>query len=279
MNSKFSAINSYARMSVMSLMFVVGVTYVANGQDDGGIVQQRAIVVNSSDDLNGETNIMTFEMSDSDGSVFLSDGLDGNFDFSMGATGNSFSMLNNVSVQKDLQLVDEQLDQIKQINKDFGAKIKEQMDLMKDENGNFNFQMGSDFGELIQDLRQQQQDQISSILLPNQQKRLEQVSRQMRMKQLGTAKSLTGKLAQELGMSDEQQKRLRERSKELKLELEEQIAELRAKAKEQLLDELTSEQRDKLKDLLGDEFVQKKEDRKRRFPMLRRGKNSSRGDF
>ena len=247
---------------------------------DPGVVQQRAVVVRASDGMDGNTEVMAFEMSDNDSSMFFADSFDGAFDFSMGAPGNSFSMLNNPSVQKDLQLVDEQLNQIKEINKEFGEKIKEQMETMKDENGNFNFNTGADFGQLIGDLRQQQQDQISSILLPNQQKRLQQVSRQMSMQRRGTSKALTGKLAEELGITAEQRKRIQAKSKELKKDLEEKIAELKANAKKQLLNELTAGQKEKLKELLGDEFVQKKEDRASRFRMMHSGSNSAKsGDF
>ena len=250
---------------------------LAIGQDPS--IQEQSIVVTATDDMEGGTSVMAFEMSDSDGAFFLGDALDGNLDFSMGHSANNFSMLNNPSVQQDLQLVDEQIDQIKQINKDFASKIKEQMGSMKDENGNYDFQVGANLGELIRDLQQQQQDQIASILLPNQQKRLEQVARQIQMKRMGTAKAITGKLAKELGITAEQKKNLRAKSKELKKELEEKMAELRAKAKQQLLEELTTEQKERLTDLLGEDFVQKKKDRNQRFRMIRPGSSRDSGDF
>ena len=239
-----------------------------------GVVQQRSIIV-SADDSGGSTEVMAFEMSDSDGAMMLPH-IMGDMDFSMGMSGNQFSMLNNASVQKDLQLVDDQVDQIKQINKDFGEKIKSKMDAMKDDDGNFNFQMGSDFGEMIRDLKQQQQDQISGILLPNQQKRLDQVARQIRMKRMGTSKALAGKLAEELGITPDQKQKIKERSKELQKEMQEKIAELRANAKNSLLQELTKDQRNKLEEMLGDEYVEKKEDSKRRFRFRR---NETRQDF
>lgn len=270
------------RQNLIALLILVTGTSYVMCQDDNGVVQQQqqAIVVRAADDVDGETSIMAFEMSDVDGSFFLADSFDTSFGLGLGANANQFSMLNNANVQQDLQLVDEQLEQIQQINEEFGQKIKEQMDLMKDENGNFNFQVGSDFRDLMRDLRQQQQDQISAILLPNQQKRLQQVARQMRMKQLGTEKSLTGKLAEELGISAEQKKRIRNKSQELTRRLEEQIAELRAKAKKELLNELTAEQRDKLTELIGDEFIEKRDENQRRFRMIRPGADDSNsGDF
>lgn len=265
-----------ASICLFPVLFVPA--YAQETQEE--IVEQQAIVVTASDDGNGTSSIMSFEVSDANGSMILADSFDGNFDFSMGAAGNNFSMLNNTSVQQDLQLVDEQLDQIKQINKEFGEKIKDQMESLKDENGSFNFQNGPDLGQLIRDLKQQQQDQISSILLPEQQKRLDQVSRQMRIKQLGTAKALSGKIAKELGITSDQKKNLRTKAKELKKELDEKMAELRAKAKKELLNELTAEQREKLTDLLGDEFVQQPDEGRNKFRrLLRQDTDQKSGDF
>ena len=246
-----------------SLGLLLATVTAVTGQNDSGIIEQRAIVVEASDDGEGGSSIMTFEMSGSDGPMVLADSLNNAFDFSMGTAPSNLSILNNSSVQDDLQLVDEQIEQINEINREFGQKIKEQMGLMKDENGNFNFQPGVDFAGLVRDLKQQQQDQITNILLPNQQKRLEQVARQMRVEKLGTSKALAGKLAEELGISDEQKKKIRDTSKELKQELDEKIAKLRAKAKEQLLDELTPQQKEKLEELMGEEFIQKKPQRRK----------------
>ena len=264
---------------VFTSILVLGSISNTTAQDEDTFVEQQAIVVSAGEDGEGMTNIMAFEMSDSSGHMILSDSLDSAFGAPMGSSSSKFSMLNNSSVQQDLQLVDEQLDQIKQINEDFGKKIKEQMELLKDENGNFNFQSGAGLGDLIRELKQEQQNQISSILLPEQQKRLEQVSRQMLMKQMGTSKALSGRLAEELGITKEQNKKIRAKAKELKKQLEEKIAELRATAKEELLEELTSKQKEKLKDLLGDEFVQQKDSKRQRFRMLGRGLDNKSGDF
>ena len=241
-------------------------------QDEAGaVVEQRAIVVSANDSGQG-AEIMAFEMSGAEGMPHVLNDMS----FAMGMDNNQFSMLNNVSVQKDLQLVDDQIKEIKEINDDFGKKIREKIEEMKDENGNFNLNGGLDFGQMIRDLKQQQQDQVSSILLPNQQKRLEQVARQIRMKQMGTSKALNGKLAEELGITPEQKQKLTERSQELTKEIQEKIAELRKNAKQKLLAELTSDQRKKLEELLGDEYVEKKEDDKRRF---RFNRGETRKDF
>ena len=231
-------------------------------QDEEGMEEQSAIIVSATEDGDGtgaETRVMAFNTGDMEGGpMFFADSSGGSFEFSAGFAGDSFSMLNNPSVQKDLQLVDEQMKQIKEINREFGEKIKARMDELKDDrNGSV---QSAGLGQLIEELKQQQQEQIQSILLPNQQQRLDQVARQMKLKHMGTAKTLTSHLAKELELTEEQQTRIESRSKELQQEITAKMAELKAKAKEQLLSELTRDQRKKLEELVGDEFVEKEED-------------------
>ena len=66
---------------------------------------------------------------------------------------------------------------------------------------------------------------------------------------MGTSKALTSQLAEELGLTSDQQKRIKTRSKELQKELEAKIAELRANAKKDLLGELSKDQRKKLEEV------------------------------
>ena len=94
----------------------------------------------------------------------------------------------------------------------------------------------------------------------------------MQMKNRGTAGTLTGKLAEELGITGDQKKRIQERQKELQKQLQEKIEKLKADTREELLQELNSEQRAKLKKLVGDKYQAQDEDRKkRRFSFPRRG--------
>ncbi|MEM9410845.1 MAG: hypothetical protein AAGA30_07005, partial [Planctomycetota bacterium] len=236
--------------------------------------ESSAIIVSSTADENGitGTNVLALDASElGDTPMFFSSGaFGGDAAFSFDMSGSSFSLLNNPSVQKDLQLVDEQMDQINAINKEFSEKIKEKIEAMKGEDGGFRFNTDAGFGDLIGDLRNQQQEQIESILLPNQQNRLQQVSRQMKLKRMGSERGLTQVLAEELEITDEQKERIKTKSEELQKELETKIAELKNNAKKELMQELTQEQRNKLEDLLGDDFVTKEEDSKNRFPGIRR---------
>ncbi len=253
------------------LMLAVGFTSSLVAQEQETFQESSAIVVASSADGDGPlgATIMTVDSSE------LGDGPMVFTDFAMepsfigGAGGSAFSMLNNASVQKDLQLVDDQLSQIEEINREFSTKIREKVEEMRDENGAFRLDNAANWGDLIKNLQEEQQQQIKNVLLPNQQERLKQVERQMKMKRMGSERALTKVLAEELGLTPEQKKNIKEKSAELQADLEAQIKALKAKAKKELLAELSSDQRDKLETLLGDEFIVKDEDFGNRFRGIR----------
>jgi hypothetical protein len=229
--------------------------------EEENAAESRAIVVSAIDDGSGEPPQMRIlSMSDSDSApMFFSAGF-GDIGFAGGPMADSFGMLSNPSVQKDLQLVDEQVQQIDEINREFGEKIREKLEEGRDDSGKMQFGPGSGIDELFAELREEQQTRINSILLPAQQVRLKQVSRQMHAKHMGTAKAILNGLASDLEITDEQRKKIKVKSTELQRDMEAKIAKLRAEAKEHLLQELTSEQRKKLKELLGDEFVSDESD-------------------
>jgi hypothetical protein len=264
-------------LPVLLLLNLLAGTVVVSQSETGPPRQEAATgeaIVISATQAMGEsgmtTDVMSINVADiSDGAAIMTEFVPaGQFGLAFGNSGDSFSLLNNPSVQKDLLLVDDQLEQIREINKEFSRKIREQMGEFKDENGNFSFDHGSNLADLIRELKQQQQEQIDSILLPNQQQRLKQVARQMKRKQLGTSRLLTEQLAEELDLSEQQQDRIRTRAKELQEEIDRKLAELRANAKQQLIKELSPSQRKKLEELIGDEFVVKDEDQDSRLRRL-----------
>lgn len=182
----------------------------------------------------------------------------GGGDFSMPAP-DPWSLLGNPSVQKDLELVGDQLQRVKDMQAEMGRQMKEKIgDLSK---GGIGPERFAGLGELMKKLRAEQKEQLSSVLLPHQIDRLKQVALQTHMKQSGTANALASELvAEELGISDDQKERLQKRQKEIKEKLAQQIEELKKKAKDELLMELTPDQRGKLKKMVGDEYKPNNQD-------------------
>jgi hypothetical protein len=109
--------------------------------------------------------------------------------------------------------------------------------------------------ERVKQLRDQLAKEVEDVLLPHQKKRLEEIALRMKMKQRGTSGSLVeSELAKTLDIDDTQKERIRRRAMEVQKELEEKIAKLREEARDEILSELSPEQHRKLKDLLGADF-------------------------
>ena len=141
--------------------------------------------------------------------------------------------------------------------------MAEQIKAMRGENGQMDLANIGSISSLIKELKDQQKKEIEGLLLPQQQERLKQVGLQMRLKNRGTASTLTGQLAKELNLTGDQVKRIKKRQDELKKELEEKIAKLKEESRKSLLEELTNEQRKKYDAMIGDRFEPPKADQRR----------------
>lgn len=226
---------------------------------------------------NGQVIEMSTEMIDDDGEQmrFMSFSTDDGFNMSTGPSilmpsptmgggfsfgSDQFSLLNKPNVQQELSLVDEQVERLKEVRKNFRNRMKEVTSQMQNDTGNFRLDpdMIKKLQELTKEINEQKREEIEGLLLPEQIERLKQIALQSTMKHQGTVNALGNKeVAEALGLDKEQIKSLRKRSKELAQKVQEDIMALREKAREDLLEELSDEQREKLDELLGDKFEQK----------------------
>lgn len=164
----------------------------------------------------------------------------------------SMSMLGNTAYQQELGLADEQIDQIRDLSREYAKKMQEQFSGLEDGKLTLN---PTEIKDVISKLNEEKQSRISDILLPAQVERLNQIKLQNQMRSRGDEQTLTSKkLMEELGIDEEQAKKIKERSKELKKQLEEDIQKLKEQAREDLFDELTSDQRKKINEMLGEKF-------------------------
>ncbi len=188
-------------------------------------------------------------------------------DFTMPAP-DPFGMLGNPSVQKDLELVGDQLKEVQDMQATFAQQMKDQLgDITK---GGLSKDRLKELPALMEKLKAQQREKMESMLLPHQVERLKQVAFQTHMKQAGTAGALASKkVAEALGISEEQIKKMKKRSKEINERLAKDMAELKEKAKDELLNELTPDQRKKLTGLTGDKFVPQDNDWKESIERMR----------
>lgn len=213
-----------------------------------------AIIVSSTETSDGGPPVMDMQiMTVGEGGFFMGSA-PVNMGFEMASGSDPFSMLSMGDIQKDIELVPEQRDQLKELDEAFAKRMKEQLAEMRA--GGFAPDRSKAIGETMKKMAEEKQAAVRQILLPHQIDRLQQISLQSRMKNSGASGVLADKkLAEELGITEEQQEKIRKRAEELAKELQAKIEALREETREELLQELTAGQREKLAKMIGEKFT------------------------
>ena len=162
-----------------------------------------------------------------------------------GFGGGPTALLSNEAVQKDLELLPDQIAKIEEANtarrEAFGGGGQ---DLSREERQ-----------AAFQESNEAYQTAIDSILSDGQKKRLEQIALQQRVQRGGLAGAFTSpEVSEALGLSEDDLAALREKARELEAELREKAAKDRAAAVETLMKELSSDQTAAYTNLLGEPF-------------------------
>lgn len=168
------------------------------------------------------------------------------------ATGDIVSMLGNSDIHKELELMDDQHQRLRDIKARYDKMISEIQQTQKA--GETEIDKKARQKE-IEETRAERLQMMEEVLLPHQRDRLHQVSLQMKMRHRGDLQMLTGEdLADLLGITEEQKQRLTKRAEKIKKEMEAEIAEAKKRARAKLMDELTSDQRKKLEQMIGEDY-------------------------
>lgn len=164
----------------------------------------------------------------------------------------SLRMLNSKSVREDLEMVDAQLDELKTIAKDLPETVSGQIRKL-------DFKNVEQAAEDLKAIYKSSQEELESVFLPHQQKRLGQIKFQLQLQRKSLTAALTSDpIASELDISDDQANSIRDSAKEINKELAEKVEELRKQAREKLLANLDQSQRSKFDEMIGEEFNLKK---------------------
>ena len=241
-------------LSVLAIAFSVPCTAQQVDEEvvESAGVQSRMII--ASDDSEGGFPQVAFMSSDGTGmgEMFFSTGMEGMS--GMGAP-DIFGLAQNRGVQKEIELVDEQVAQLKEINSDFSKRIQDQMKSLRNNDGNFDLAKAKGLSEMIQNLNKEKNARMQDVFLPHQFDRLRQISLQTQMKRSGESSMLSNKdVIEALGLTEEQQKNLKKKAKELKTELDAEVKKLKEKVRDELFEELTRDQRKKLTEMLGNDY-------------------------
>ncbi len=173
----------------------------------------------------------------------------------------------NQDVANEIELVDEQKDTINE----YLSELKKIRNVIEDDK-KMDFRnapsedrekIASAYARRIQVLESKIADRIKDTLLPFQMERTEQLILQRKFgegKNRITGGLLSQSIIEYLEISEEQQKRIKEKSVQLDVEIKNEIRKIVDRAKKQLLDELNDDQKSKYESLLGDPI--KPEDKK-----------------
>lgn len=173
--------------------------------------------------------------------------------------GGSLRLLFDEDVRKELEVVDEQYEKLRDLARQSMEESRDQFremfqglrDLSEEERR-------EKFAEIRQKMEERTkalEEKVSKVLLPHQMDRLKQLELQSRMRRAGTAGALANnELAEKLGITEEQKERMRKAAEDAEKELQEKIAKAREEAREKILGVLTPDQQQKLKSLIGEQY-------------------------
>ena len=177
-----------------------------------------------------------------------------------GGTTNGINLIVRGEVQDELELVDEQKEQIDELR----TRMREGMRGMFGEFGNWRVMTDEERTEARESMRaktvemqEEMEEELKNVLLDEQLKRFEQIKNQDQARRGGGGASgaiQSDALKKALGITDKQEKELKEKAEKVKEEIAEKVAELNKEGEKEILSVLTAEQREKYKELMGDKF-------------------------
>jgi Spy/CpxP family protein refolding chaperone len=168
-------------------------------------------------------------------------------------------LLGNERVQQELALVDDQLEELREVQDEAREVMQEVFrdmdwqslrDLPEEERRAKFAEMQSQVEDRLKGVR----ERVNSVLLPHQQKRLEQLAFQTQSRRGPGGGLQTDSIADKLGLSEEQKTKLREAAEKAQANMEEKMQKLRQEMEDEILSVLTAEQRAQYKELMGEAF-------------------------
>jgi Spy/CpxP family protein refolding chaperone len=157
--------------------------------------------------------------------------------------GGDIFLLNDENVQKDLELDDTQKEKLASLRERIGEEMRTL------------FQGGGGREEAREKMREKMegfQKEMNDALSPSQRDRLKQIGIQSRLRYGSTSHAIgSSAIGDALALSDDDRKKLVDKDKELTAEMNKEIAKIREKYRDRLLDVLGPEQKARWKQLVG----------------------------
>ncbi len=178
-------------------------------------------------------------------------GMGGGMGGGMGAGGGRAELLLIPAVQEELELIPPQIERLQEAVERMRTELRDVFGRMQDVPRE---QRADAMREFVEDLRADAEATVENTLLPHQMTRLTQISNQMQMRGGAMRGLVSGSVADQLNITDEQREKLQARAEQLEAQIRQRMNDLRAQALEMLLQELTPAQREEYRKLVGAPF-------------------------
>lgn len=172
-----------------------------------------------------------------------------------GGGGDLFSLLNNESVQKELEVVPSQLEDIRKLGDEMRNSMRDMFQGMRNASEDERREMF----DKLRTAREDVEKDLEKVLMPAQLQRLKQIQVQQQSRGRGGVSFSNPRIVEALGLTEAQLADLRDKAEELQNEMRAKVEELRKQADAELLQMLTPDQQKKWKEMMGDPFEMEQE--------------------
>ena len=173
---------------------------------------------------------------------------------------NELSLLGNEKIQKELELVDDQVEEIKELGDEMRTSMREMFSGLRETmSGPSDQERREMWGEMQEEMKTRYEElkpKIESVLLPTQVQRLAEIKMQATLRRSGGLTSERGSqvLKDQLDITDDQMEAMKEKAVEVRESLAAKMAKLRKEAEAEILSVLDTEQREKYKEMMGESY-------------------------
>jgi Spy/CpxP family protein refolding chaperone len=170
------------------------------------------------------------------------------------------NLLSQEGIQKELELVEDQVSSIKELQDQQRGAMREMFmgmrDKMQDLDGDERRELMTDLQAKMREMNKEFDTKADDVLLPHQTIRLKQLVVQSQNRRSGGAGSgsFSETMVEELGITDEQLEALKTKAEEVREKMTEKIAKIRSQAEEEVLSVLDESQRAKYKEMVGESY-------------------------
>lgn len=196
----------------------------------------------------------------------------------------SLSLLGNIQVQEELDLVDDQIKEIEELGSEMRASMREMVNSHRENMGDISDEERREaWADMQKEMKARYaglQPKIEAVLLPAQVERLSEIRMQASIRRSGGLTSDGGGevIKKELDISDDQMEAMKKKAVEVEKALATKIAKLKREAELEVLSVLETDQREKYKKMVGDVYdVESLFGRNGRFSPRTRQRNTARG--